>query len=182
MEELIDKAMLGDKNAFSLIFLQLQGDLYRIAFSKTGNKEDSLDAIQETMIITYKNMNNLNSKSSIKYWIIKVLINECYKILNKKNKTNIISMQNYEFYENVQSDNLSSINELESSIEFRELLQCLNDKEKVIMILYYENSYTTKEISNIMKIKENTIKSIIKRSKEKIKNNLKGDSYEKLYG
>lgn len=182
MEKLIDKAMLGDKNAFSLIFLQLQGDLYRIAFSKTGNKEDALDAIQETMIITYKNLNNLKSKSSIKYWIIKVLINECYKIHNKKNKTNIISMQNYEFYENVEFNNVSSINEIESNIEFRELLECLNDKEKVIMILYYENSYTTKEISNMMEIKENTIKSIIKRSKEKIKNNLKGDSYEKLYG
>lgn len=165
MEELINKAMLGDKNAFSLIFLQLQGDLYRIAFSKTGNKEDSLDAIQETMLITYKNLNNLKSKSSIKYWIIKVLINECYKIHNKKNKTNIISIQNYEVYENVQLNNVCSINEIESNIEFQELLECLNDKEKVIMILYYENSYTTKEISNIMKIKEKYHKKYYKKIK-----------------
>ena len=56
MEELLNKAILGDKNAFSLIFLQLQNDLYRIALSKTKNKEDALDAIQETMIITYKNL------------------------------------------------------------------------------------------------------------------------------
>ena len=79
MEELLNKAILGDKNAFSLIFLQLQNDLYRIALSKTKNKEDALDAIQETMIITYKNLNNLNSKSSLKGWIIKILINNKYK-------------------------------------------------------------------------------------------------------
>ena len=102
MEELLNKAILGDKNAFSLIFLQLQNDLYRIALSKTKNKEDALDAIQETMIITYKNLNNLNSKSSLKGWIIKILINECYKIHNKKNKTKILSIQDSNFYENIK--------------------------------------------------------------------------------
>ena len=76
MEELLNKAILGDKNAFSLIFLQLQNDLYRIALSKTKNKEYALDAIQETMIITYKNLNNLNSQSPIcKLHITKIWVN-----------------------------------------------------------------------------------------------------------
>ena len=76
VEELLNKAILGDKNAFSLIFLQLQNDLYRIALSKTKNKEDALDAIQETMIITYKNLNNLNSQSPIcKLHITKIWVN-----------------------------------------------------------------------------------------------------------
>ena len=181
MEELLNKAILGDKNAFSLIFLQLQNDLYRIALSKTKNKEDALDAIQETMIITYKNLNNLNSKSSLKGWIIKILINECYKIHNKKNKTKILSIQDSNFYENINLDDTYYLNYIESSIEFNELIECLNDKEKIIMILYYNNLYTTREISNILEIKENTVKSIVKRAKNKIKNNLKGEDYEKTY-
>ena len=49
------------------------------------------------------------------------------------------------------------------------------------MILYYNNLYTTREISNILEIKENTVKSIVKRAKNKIKNNLKGEDYEKTY-
>ena len=175
MEELVDKAILGDKNSFSLIFLQLQNDLYRIAFSKTRNKEDSLDAIQETMLITYQNLNNLKCKNSLKNWIIKVLIHECYKIHNKKNKINVISIQDSKFYEDIQAK------DVESNLEFNELLKCLNDKERIIMILYYNNLYTTKEISDIIKIKENTIKSIIKRAKNKIKNNLKGGDNEKIY-
>ncbi len=182
MKNLINRALDGDKYSFSLIFLELQNDLYRIALSRTGNKDDAFDAIQETMIITYKNMNQLKEKESLRAWIIKVLINECYKIYNKKNKVSVISIQDSKFYENIQLNDISSIKETESNMEFNELLECLNDKEKIIMILYYENLYTTKEISKMMGIKENTIKSIIKRSKNKIKNNLKGEGYEELYG
>lgn len=182
MEELVNKALSGDKEAFSIIFLELQNDLYRIALSKTGNKEDALDAIQETIIIVYKNMYQLKSKESFKYWVIKILVNECYKIHNKKINTNVIPIQEARFDENSQIDNKQCINELESNLEFKELLTCLNEKEKIILILYYQNEYTTKEISKILDMKENTIKSIIKRSKAKIKNNLKGDNYERLYG
>lgn len=176
MDDLLEEALKGDKNAFSLIFLQLQNDLYRIALSKTGNKEDSLDAIQETMYYTYKNLHQLKSKYSLKYWIIKVLINECYKIYNKKNKINIIPIENSEKYEGREYNE----KDIDSNIKFKELLICLNNKEKIIMILYYENLYTTKEISKIMKIKENTIKSIIKRSKNKIKKNLEENNYEEF--
>lgn len=176
MENLLEQALKGDKEAFSLIFLEMQKDLYRIALSKTGNKEDSLDAIQETMYYTYKNLHQLKSKGSLKYWIIKVLINECYKIYNRKNKINIIPIENSEKYEG------EALNEkdIDSNIKFKELLTCLNNKERIIMILYYENLYTTNEISKIIKIKENTIKSIIKRSKNKIKNNLEENNYEEF--
>ncbi len=175
MEELLNKALEGDKNSFSLIFLELQKDMYKIALSKTGNNEDALDAIQETIVITYKNMRKIKSKSSVKYWIIRVLINECYKIHNRQKKSNVVSMQDNKYYETIPYDKVSEINIIDSNIRFYELLNCLNEKQKVIMILYYENQYTTKEISELLKIKENTIKSIIKRAKSKIKKNLKGE-------
>lgn len=98
-----------------------------------------------------------------------------------KNKTKILSIQDSNFYENIKLDDTYYLNYIESSIEFNELIECLNDKEKIIMILYYNNLYTTREISNILEIKENTVKSIVKRAKNKIKNNLKGEDYEKTY-
>ncbi len=178
MEELLKKAISGDKDALSLIFLYLQKDLYKIAIYKTRNKEDALDAIQETIYITYTNLKNIQSINSFPNWIKKVLVNECYKILSKKNKTNTETVEVANLYELEDSRDISSIDKLESNIQFYELIKCLNDKEKTIMILYYINEYTTKEISKILEIKENTIKSIIKRGKNKIKNNLKGGNYD----
>ena len=45
---------------------------------------------------------------------------------------------------------------------------------KLIIILYYNENYTTKEISKILSMKENTVKSKLFRAKDKIKNNCKG--------
>ena len=58
MEELIQKAKNGDKEAFTTIMLSLEKDLYKIAKTRLKNDDDIYDAIQETCIIAYKNIKN----------------------------------------------------------------------------------------------------------------------------
>ena len=58
--------------------------------------------------------------------------------------------------------------EVESNIDFDLLIQHLNYKERLIFTLYYRNKYTPTEISNILNINVNTIKSRISRAKQKI--------------
>jgi RNA polymerase sigma-70 factor (ECF subfamily) len=63
-----------------------------------------------------------------------------------------------------------------SKIEFERLLQILNYKERIIIVLFYLNDYSSKEISKILKMSENTVKSNLRRAKIKIKEKL-GDEY-----
>ena len=46
----------------------------------------------------------------------------------------------------------------------------METNERLIFTLFYSEDYTTKQISEMLKINENTIKSKIKRAKEKIQN------------
>ena len=48
-------------------------------------------------------------------------------------------------------------------------MKLLNYKERVTVVLYYLEQYTTKEIAEILNISENTIKSQLRRAKQKIK-------------
>ena len=50
-------------------------------------------------------------------------------------------------------------------------MKLLNYKERIAIVLYYLEQYTTKEISHILHTSESTIKSQIRRAKIKIKNN-----------
>ena len=54
-------------------------------------------------------------------------------------------------------------------------MESLNDKEKIVMVLYYNERYTTKEIAEILNKNENSIKTIIHRTKKKLK-----EKYKKL--
>ena len=66
MEELIKEAQNGDKNAFNKIFIAINDDLYKIAKSRISNEEDIADAVQETMIATFKNIKKLRDTSQFK--------------------------------------------------------------------------------------------------------------------
>lgn len=166
MEEYIKKAIKGDKEAFTYIFLYMQNRLYRIAYNRLRNEADALDAIQETIIHTYKSLQKLEYIEYFESWVIKILCNECNKIYNK-NKVNFLDITNIQYKEEIIE------NDFEKNITFHDLIKNLNTKEKNVLILYYQNQYTSKEISKILNIKDNTVKSIIKRAKAKLKKEIK---------
>ena len=140
-------------------------ELYLIAKSKLKSDDDIGDAIQETIYKSYKNIKKLRDNSVFKTWIIKILINECNNIYKKKSKYSIS-------YEDKEMEKYLVSNDESDNIEFEVLIKDLDSEEKLILTLYYCSKYTIKEISKIVKIKENTIKSKMARAKNKIRKQL----------
>lgn len=166
MEELIKEAQIGDKNAFNKIFIAISDDLYKIAKSRINNEDDITDAVQETMIATFKNIKKLRDTSQFKQWVITILINKCNRIYRRKYKKDI-SYEEYNF------EAFSSSCNLESNIEFYEMLKDLKYEEKIVIILYYLEQYSIKDIKEILKMNENTVTTHLYRARQKIKKNLK---------
>ena len=86
MEELIKKAQKGDTEDFTQIVLELENELYKIAKTRLTNESDIQDAIQETMIETFKSIKKLRDQKKLKKGLIKILINKCNRIYKKKYK------------------------------------------------------------------------------------------------
>lgn len=162
--KLVKKAKNGDKEAFSELIKYYQKDLYNIAKCKLHNEDDICDAVQETILNAYNHITTLINPYKFKSWLIKILINECNKIyLKYKNNCLEINDELDLFAKDISNSN----------IEFLDLINKLNSDEKEIFILYYKEGYNTKEISKILNINQNTVRSKISRGKEKIKNSLK---------
>ena len=170
MEELIEKAKKGDKEAFTQVILSVKASLYKIAKMRTSNDEDVQDIIQETMIDAYKYIKKLKNPSKFKAWITKILINNCNKYYKK-----YYVEENYDvelFKESIRNNNDHQL--VESTLNFYEMIKNLKYEERIVIVLYYAEKYTTKEIAEILSVNENTIKTRLSRAKEKIKNNYKG--------
>lgn len=166
--ELVKQAKKGNKQAFEELILLYHQDLYKIAKVKLVLEEDINDAIQETIISAYQSINSLHNVSKFKAWLIKILINKSNEICRKKKRENNIS------FESIEADKyISQTYNIESNLEFYNILECLNIDERTIIVLYYVEGYKPKEISKILHINCNTIRSKLLRSKNKIKNNLK---------
>ncbi len=169
MEELILKAQKGDKEAFTEIILAFENDLYKIAKTRIINEADIEDAIQETMIETYKSIKKLKEPKKLKKWLIKILINKCNRIYKRKYKKDV-SIDNYFKSQSISSDYIN----IENDMNFYSLLNNLTYTERITVVLYYKEQYKIRELKEILKMNENTIRTHLFRAREKIKKSYKG--------
>ncbi len=168
MDELIKKAQKGDKNAFTDIILQIRNDLYKIAKTRISSDDDIEDLIQDTMIETYKHIKKLREPERFKMWVIKILVNKCNKLYKKKYRNDIsideYNMENYII--------LNSQKDIEDDLNFYYLIKKLKYEERIVLVLHYMEQYSVKDISKILKINENTVKTHLFRARERIKKDL----------
>ena len=168
MEELIRKAQKDDKNAFTDIILQIRNDLYKIAKTRISSDDDIEDLIQDTMIETYKHIKKLREPEKFKMWVIKILVNKCNKLYKKKYRKDIsideYNMENYII--------LNSQKDIEDDLNFYYLIKKLKYEERIVLVLHYMEQYSVKDISKILKINENTVKTHLFRARERIKKDL----------
>lgn len=159
MEKDVLLAQKGDKKAFTRLIEEYQLTLYRVSKGILKNDTDCADAIQETILKCYQSIPNLRQPKYFKTWLTRILINECNDILRKRKK--ILLIDSVEDFGN-------SENNSEEYIELNEALSKLKFKYRSVLILFYYEEFSIKEIAQILKIREGTVKSRLNRARHKL--------------
>jgi len=157
--EVVKKAKQGDTNAIEQILMENMQAMYRVAFGILKSEEEISDAVSNTVAIVFEKIQTLNNEEFFKTWLTRILINECYKIC-KQNKKII-------YLENCNQETLS-YNNTYTDFEIRNLIKKLEKDLKEIVILYYFEEFSVKEISKIVKIPEGTVKSRLSRARKEL--------------
>ena len=165
--ELTICAQKGDMDAFSNLIICFEQDLYRISSIRLKNVADIDDVMQMTIEQALKNIKKLKNPQYIKTWLIRILINNCNAIYKRKK-------YKIEYNENIELNAKSDNDEVNSKLDFYILIKNLNEKEKLAITLYYSENLTTKEISQILKEPERTIRNRISRAIKKLRNKYEG--------
>lgn len=164
MENLIRKAQKGDEEAFIQAITLYTPILYKVARTRLSSEEDIGDAIQDTILSAYKNLQSLKNPSYFRTWLTRILINQCNDIAKQNNK--VVCIGSYE--DDVLLNAAHDYTDL-SDMDFYDILLKLNVEYRTVVILYYVNGFNTREISEILNEKEGTIKSRLSRAREKLK-------------
>lgn len=171
-ENLVKMAKLGNKEAFVELIENYRKKLYVIAKSRLNCLEDVKDAVQETLFQTYKCIDTIKHDECFNGWITRILINNCNNILREKQKF-------FCSYDNLECENYivdeDVFIEIDSNLDFFSLIDFLNQEEKIIVVLYYSRGYTTNEMGEILDMNENTIRTKLRRIKQKIKERYRKD-------
>lgn len=173
MEELVRRLKNGEKDVFEEIVALLKHNLFIIAIATVRDEYIANEALQETFIALYLNIKKIKNISNIECWAASVLVNNCKRLVKKYNK-NIISFEEIKVESTFSNDN--EYDKINDYLDFLKIIEHLNAEERTLMTMYYMDDYTTKDISKILKMNENNVRSKIKRAREKLKIQ-KGDEY-----
>lgn len=146
-------------------------DLKRIAFLYVNDILDCEDIIQEVFISCYQKLPSFRHECSYKTWLIRITINKCKDYNKRWSIRNLIYKKNISSVLTAPSAEAQFINE-QTSKSMVEQIAKLPTKYKEVLILYYYQQLTMAEISEILNINFNTIKSRLLRGKKILQNRL----------
>ncbi|MDO4748138.1 MAG: sigma-70 family RNA polymerase sigma factor [Eubacteriales bacterium] len=131
-----------------------------------NNYADAEDCFQNTFIKLFQNSPEFNGEEHLKAWLIRVAVNECNNC-RRKNRFII------KFKENSAKNAIFFPDNDSSDISWA--LVKLEPKYRDVMYLRYSEQYSTNEIAEILGKNPNTVRTLLKRGKEKLKSIYGGD-------
>ena len=137
--------------------------------------EDIEEIISDVFVAIWKNSNNLLKTTEIKPYLTGIAKNV---IRNKYRNTSLnFSISDYEenIIDNCKIEEIAEQKEQDRIIQ--NTLQHLKDKEYTIFIMFYYESKSIKEISKVLNLSKNNVKTILHRIRKRLKRNLEDGGY-----
>ncbi|WP_024620990.1 RNA polymerase sigma factor [Metaclostridioides mangenotii] len=152
-----------NKDLFIDRVLEAERTLYHVSKTILTVDQDCEDAVQSAILKAYEKLNTLKEEQYFKTWIIRILLNECYRL--KRREQPEVSYE--ECFEFVKSEDEEDYSELYLAIKK------LPERIRITIVLYYVEGYSVKEIKQILKIPAGTVKSRLAKGRKLLKNRLK---------
>lgn len=159
MTDLVKKAQKGDAEAFVLLMNGQKQGLYRIALSYLRRDADAADALQETVLACWEKLPGLREAKYFKTWCTRILINVCNDLLRERDRCDTVDRLPEAAQQDPEQENA----------EFLALLDALNEKYRTVLLLYYGEGYNAREIAGLLNLKEETVKTRLKRGREQFR-------------
>lgn len=148
----------GDQAAFSRLIESNQQSMYRVAYAILQNDSDALDAIQEAIIKAYVGIPRLKRLELFKTWLIRILINECIYLLRQRKKVIPIDIT-------VTNGKTRTEPDIDTQLTVRFALRSLDEQLQIIVVLFYYENLSIKEIARLLNVPEGTVKSRLNRAR-----------------
>ena len=170
MKSLVKRAQRGDDQAFVELIEENKQAMYKVAVGILKNDFDAADAIQQSILTCYEKLKELKKAQYFKTWLLRILINNCNQMLREQKK--VVGIEDYYGAEDTKGKIAAPPGAATINEDFLELLDQMEQQYRVVLILYYVEEMSIREISQILQMNENTVKTRLSRGR---------GVYKKLY-
>ena len=147
------------------VYQLFSGKLFALCLKYSKNYEDAEDTLQDSFLTIFEKINQYKNKGSFEGWMKRVTINTALQKYREKSHLRIIKEEDIE-----SGEITTSVDNEDMSLDF--LLSCvqqLPDRYRLVFNLYALDSFSHKEIAEMLKIAIGTSKSNLSRARVLLK-------------
>lgn len=153
-----------DKKLFLKLIDERKEVLYKMAYMYVKNQQDALDILDETIYKAYSSLSKIREEKYFNTYVTRILINSAIDFIRKNKR--IVYME-----EIVSEDNERGFKE--EKLDLFTAIEKLSEMEKTIIILKYFQELKIKEISEVLKIPESSVKNYLHKALTNLRCDLK---------
>src|SRR6059036_2168216 len=175
---MIRRAQTGDREALTQLIMSQQHYVYSIAMSVLKNPDDAADLSQEAFVRLFRALPQYNGESRFTTWLYRLVVNLGRDELRRRGRqVQIVPPGD----DDEGPDELSSVADDDRwadpalALDSRELrddvrraLAQLDEHYRLVLTLYYFDDMKYSDIAEVLDIPLNTVKSHIRRGKERL--------------
>lgn len=161
--ELLERFHRGDERSFEELMRRHEDRIFAVCLRTLGNREDALDATQETFLTLYRKSRTFRGRSSLATWLYRVAVNVCYDRLRKGRRHPTVPLD--DLTEPADTDTAAAFDTAELRPDVERALAELPPSFRIAVTLFDLEDLPLDEISQILDIPVGTVKSRIYRGR-----------------
>ena len=178
--KLIHKILSGDDAAFGILVEKYQKSVHALVWRKIGDYHYAEDIMQDAFLQAYKKLSTLKDPNQFAGWLYVIANRLCIDWMRKQKwmqerkfvmqsleatRPEEIERSSYTHHVSEQSRTESTEH---SHALVKKLLEKLPESERTVVMLYYLDEMTTKEIGKFLGVSVNTIASRLHRARKRL--------------
>ncbi len=168
----IKRVLSGDIEAFGVIVEVCQGAVYNLAFRLLGDPEDARDVAQEAFLRAFRNLSFYDSRKPFIRWLLAITYNLSMDHLRRCTRERKALKEASMLAERRRAD--PHIQE----VEVQDLLECLEDTDRAIVVLKYWHGLSCSEIGEIVGLGEGAVKVRLHRARLRLAEELRRGGWQ----
>jgi RNA polymerase sigma-70 factor, ECF subfamily len=169
--DLVEKARGGDRAAFATLAADSIGRLFNIAQLMLGDRDLADDAVQETLVLAWRDLKGLRDLDGFDAWLHRVLVRSVYREANRERRRSART---------VQVPDIPSYTGSERDVEDRDTLdrgfRRLRPEHRAVLVLRHYLGFSDDEAAEALSVPAGTIKSRLNRATSALRAELEADT------
>lgn len=178
-QDVVDGCLAGDRAAQYRFYKLYAKAMLNVCYRILNDEDEAKDALQEVFISAFNNFQHYKGQSTVGSWLKRIAVNKALDMIKKRKGIKVELSENEEDIPDEPSRDEAEVQWEVKKV--KEAVRLLPDGFRSVLTMYLIEGYDHKEIAEILNITESTSKSQFNRAKNKLREILKEQEYEK-YG